>query len=216
MAEVKPEPVVVIGDVVGSRRSGDRSRLHDLLSTALAEVNRRWDADLRITVGDEYQGALPSIGAATAAVLALRVALLPEHDVRHGIGRGEVRILDPRTGVQDGPGWWAARAAIDEVHDLAGRPATRGARTAYRDAEEDEDLRPGLPVALRSALLARDELVGGLDERSLSVLRGLLTGRTQREIAAELGLSESAVSQRVRRDGIGVVLQTTGWLEDLE
>ncbi|WP_244928399.1 SatD family protein [Nocardioides sp. W7] len=216
MAEMKPPPIVVIGDVVGSRTAAHRGRLHDRLSAALAETNRRWDADLRITVGDEYQGTLPSLGAATAAVLWLRVALLPEHDLRHGIARGDVRILDSRTGVQDGPGWWAARAAIDEVHDLAGRPATRGARTTYREADDvGGGPAPGLPGALRAALLARDELVGRLDERSLSVLRGLLAGRTQREIAAELGLSGSAVSQRVRRDGIGVVLQTTAWLEDL-
>lgn len=215
MAEMKQSSIVVIGDVVGSRAAADRGQLHDRLSAALEEANRRWDVDLRITVGDEYQGAVPSLGVATAAVLWLRVALLPEYDLRHGIGRGEVRILDSRAGVQDGPGWWAARAAIEEVHDLAGRAATRGARTAYREADEADGPALGLPVALRAALLTRDELVGRLDARSLSVLRGLLSGRSQREIAADLALSGSAVSQRVRRDGIGVVLQTTAWLEAL-
>ena len=54
--------------------------------------------------------------------------------------------------------------------------------------------------------MLRDEIVGGLSARSLSVLRGLLDGRTQREIADELGISPSAVSQRVRADGLGGVL----------
>lgn len=204
-------PVVVIGDVVASRSAADRRALHDRLTSALDAANRRWGSDLRITVGDEYQGAFATLGAATAAVLELRVALRPEHDLRHGIGRGATRILDPATGVQDGPGWWAARAAIDTVHDLAERPATRSARTAYGVAGDvDED-----PAAVRAALLARDELVGRLDGRSLSVLRGLLGARTQRDIALEEGVSESAVSQRVRRDGLGVVLQMSTWMEGL-
>lgn len=203
--------VVIIGDVVGSRSAGDRRLLHERLTAVLDDVNRRWDADLRITVGDEYQGTFPTLGAATAAALDLRVALLPTHDVRHGIARGATRVLDAQAGVEDGPGWWAARAAIDTVHELAARPATRAARTTYGVADDVDEP----TAALRAALLARDELVGGLGERSLSVLRGLLSGRTQREIADELGLSESAVSQRVRRDGIGVVLQTSTWMEEL-
>jgi hypothetical protein len=209
---MKVRPVVVIGDVVASRSAPDRRALHDRLSSVLVAVNDRWRSDLRITVGDEYQGTLPTLGAATAVVLVLRVALLPEHDLRHGIARGATRVLDPASGVQDGPGWWAARSAIEAVHDLAAQPATRGARTAY-GAADDVDEPTG---AVQAALLARDELVGRLDERSLSVLRGLLDGRTQREIAAGLGVSESAVSQRVRRDGIGVVLQMSAWLEGLE
>ena len=52
----------------------------------------------------------------------------------------------------------------------------------------------------------RDQLVTGLSERSLSVLRGLLSGSTQQEIAAAEGVSASAVSQRVRSDGLGVLV----------
>lgn len=211
MPEQVGPSVVVIGDVVASRAAPDRRDLHERLTSALDPVGRHWGGALRITVGDEYQGTLPGLGAAASATLALRVALLPEHDVRHGIGRGATRVLDPATGVEDGPGWWAARAAIESVHDLASHPATRGARTAY-------DVAAGLAEptgAVQAALLARDELVGRLDARSLSVLRGLLVGRTQREIAADLGVSGSAVSQRVRRDGLGVVLQMSAWLEGL-
>ena len=54
--------------------------------------------------------------------------------------------------------------------------------------------------------MLRDELVTGLSERSLSVLRGLLAGTTQRDLAEELGISPSAVSQRVRADGLGTIL----------
>jgi DNA-binding NarL/FixJ family response regulator len=48
--------------------------------------------------------------------------------------------------------------------------------------------------------------MGGLSDRSLGVLRGLLSGRTQREIAEKEGVSASAVSQRVRNDGLAALV----------
>ena len=44
------------------------------------------------------------------------------------------------------------------------------------------------------------------------VAEGLLDGRTQREIAADEGVSASAISQRVRRDGLGVIVTMSAWL----
>lgn len=208
MTEMKPPTsVVIIGDVVGSRAATDRPALHHRLSEALAVVNARWHTDLRITVGDEFQGTAPSVGAAMAITLAVRLVLLPQHDVRHGIGRGGTAVLDPVAGIEDGPGWWAARAAIDDVKHRAQASATRTARTTFRSAHDE-------PIgAVQAALLARDELVGRLDERSLSVLRGLMSGRTQRGLADDEGVSASAISQRVRRDGLGVVVLMSEWLE---
>ena len=203
MTEMKHVAVVVIGDLVGSRRAVDRAALHQRVAHAIAAVNDAFDADLRMTVGDEYQGAFPSVGRALRATLALRLALLPAADVRHGIGLGPVETLDAGTCIEDGPGWWAARAAIEAVEVAQARPATRSLRTAYRRAPGQGGPEPALVDA---ALLGRDELVSGLSERGLSVLRGLLEGRTQREIAAAEGVSTSAVSQRVRHDGLGVVI----------
>lgn len=214
MTQVKEQPaagpVVVIGDLIGSRVVADRAGLHRSLARALEQVNGRWGTDLRITVGDEYQGTVPSLGAATAITLALRLALLPTYDVRHGIARGETAVLDPATRIEDGPGWWSARSAIEAAEQRAERAATSTSRTAYRSASPDEPT-----GAVEAALLARDELVGRMDERSLSVLRGLLSGRTQREIADEEGVSASAISQRVRHGGIGVVVSMSEWLEAL-
>ena len=203
-------PVVVLGDLIGSRRVADRAHLHDRLTHALEDANQRWGTELRVSVGDEYQGTVPSLGVATSVALGVRLALLPAHDVRHGIARGATVVVDAATGIQDGPGWWGARDAIDAAEERAGRAATRSSRTTYVATDPAED-----PRAVNAALLARDELVGRLDERSLSVLRGLIAGRTQREIAAELGVSASAVSQRVRHDALGVVLTMTEWMEEL-
>ena len=204
---------VLIGDIVGSRSTTDRRALHDALEAALAAADDAVPpvAGLRVTVGDEFQGTYATLGEAVEAALRVRLALLPEVDTRFGLGRGEVTVLDARRGIEDGPGWWAARAAIEEVDEVAGRAATRLARTAYRAAPPDGpgEADPADPAepAVNAALLCRDHLVGSLSDRSIRLLRGLMDPhRTQRELAAREGISASAVSQRVRADGIGAVL----------
>jgi DNA-binding transcriptional LysR family regulator len=195
----------LIGDVVSSRQATARGTLHSALTELLAEVNHSCapTTALRITVGDEFQGAFATVGEAVRASLRLRLGLLPDHDIRHGLGWGEVTVLqgDPR--VEDGPGWWAARDAIHEVQEAQGRAASRFRRTAFHRAPG-----AGGPDAamVQAFLLLRDAAVGGLTERSVSVLRGLLAGRTQRELAEELGISPSAVSQRVHGEGLDALV----------
>ena len=88
--------------------------------------------------------------------------------------------------IEDGPGWWAARAAIESVKLEAVRPATRQLRTAYRLADETEG--PDA-AAVNAALMCRDQMIGSVSERSLRLLRGTLAGRTQAELAADEEIS---------------------------
>jgi len=219
---------VVIGDLVGSRGAPNRRALHRAVEQALAAVNAAVPAvtELRITVGDEFQGSYATLGAAIEASLRVRLELLPAADVRVGIGRGPVQLLDAERGIEDGPGWWAARSAIESVEQAAGRAATRHLRTAYHPApqlagagdavEPDGTGRGGGADAVNAALLCRDHLVGSLSQRSVRLLRGLMDPHTtQSELAALEGISASAVSQRVRADGIGAVLAAEDLLRGL-
>jgi hypothetical protein len=204
----------VIGDVVGSRGFDDRRDLHARLAGRLDELNNLLRAEERergaallttplwITAGDEYQGTFPTVGAALRATRWLRLALLPDVDVRQGLGWGPVDVLEDEPRIEDGPGWWAARAAVIAVEEEADRAGHRRRRTAYRVAEGYAG--PD-PAAVNAALVLRDEMVGGLSDRSLGVLRGLLSGRTQREIAAKEDVSPTAVSHRVRLDGLAAL-----------
>lgn len=189
----------LLGDLVASRASVDRQAVHARLVTAVEEVNERFSpvAPLRIQAGDEFQGRFATRGEALAASLRVRLALAPEIDCRFGLGWGEVRVLDEATGIEDGPGWWEARAAIEAVAMAAGRAATSLLRTGYRGPDHD---------LVSAALLGRDQLVGALDARSLGLLRRLLDGVSQRELAETEGVSPSAISQRVRHHGLAVLV----------
>ncbi len=201
----------LIGDVVGSRQASDRGDLHRRVTRALADVAATAIDPPAFTVGDEFQGSYPAVGAAIDAALSVRLALAPDVDVRFGVGWGEVTILDPDTGIQDGPGWWSAREAIEWTAGAQQQPGLAHVRTTYRRADTEGPE----PDAVNAALMCRDHLLGSLDGRSLRLLRGLLEHRTKKELAAMEGISASAVSQRTARDGLDLLVLASGQLRAL-
>jgi SatD family protein len=201
----------VIGDVVGSRHAGDRPALHRRVATALRQVANGAIDPPAFTVGDEFQGSYPSLGAAIDAALTVRLQLAPEIDVRFGLGWGAVTVLDADAGIQDGPGWWTARAAIQQTAAAQRQPGFTLVRTTFR---ADDDTRTDVP-AVNAALICRDHLLGSLDERSVRIVRGLMTGRTKKELAATEGISASAVSQRAARDGLDLIVVASQYLRGL-
>jgi hypothetical protein len=198
----------LIGDIVGSRRIADRRAQHRALNSALREIAA--DAiDLPgFTVGDEFQGSYPTVGQAIDASLVLRLAVSPDVDIRFGIGWGSVMMLDAAAGIQDGPGWWAAREAIEWTASAQRQPGLALVRTSFRaESETRRDV-----DAINAALMCRDHLIGSLDGRSLRILKGLLSNHAKKDIAATEGISASAVSQRAGRDGLDLITQASQYL----
>jgi hypothetical protein len=206
MAEVESEPslsAAVIGDVVASRRAPDRRALHRRLDDAFDATG------FAFTVGDEFQGTHSSIGAAIDAALTVRLAVAPDIDIRFGIGWGPVTVLDAATGIQDGPGWWAAREAIEWTASAQRQPGLAAVRTSFRRAADTAG--PDVD-AVNAALLCRDHLLGSLDDRSMRILKGLLNHHTKKDIAGAEQISASAVSQRAGRDGLDLIVLACTYL----
>ncbi|CQD04576.1 hypothetical protein BN000_00859 [Mycobacterium europaeum] len=214
MALMKAMPsmcATLIGDVVGSRRARDRAALHRRVAAALDQVAAGAIDPPSFTVGDEFQGSYPALGGAIDAALTVRLLLAPDIDVRFGLGWGAVTVLDADAGIQDGPGWWTAREAIQQTAETQRQPGFALVRTTFRAAGETRtDV-----AAVNAALMCRDHLLGSLDERSLRIVRGLMTGRTKKELAAAEGISPSAVSQRTSRDGLDLILLASQYLRGL-
>lgn len=180
----------VIGDLVGSRRAADRAAVHHRLVAALAATNAAVEPlqPLEPTVGDEFQGAYATRAAAAHAALLVRLHTLPLVDVRAGIGFGEAETIDaarsPR--IQDGPAWWAARAALEHL----ARPRSGAQRAWYSGPGAEEE---------NAYLTVRDALLERLPDRGPRLLLAALAGETQRAIAEAEGISPSAVSQAFHR-----------------
>lgn len=195
----------LLGDIVGSRDVPDRAALHHRLKDVLEQTNDLVPSltPLSVTVGDEFQGAYATLGGAIDASLRVRLGLAPDYDLRVGLGWGAATALDA-DGIQDGPGWWDARAAIESVHALQTRPATRARRTAF---VATTGLAPEVVQLVEASLLLRDQSLAALSEVSARILGHLIDGRTQAGIAKELDISASAVSQRVRRDQLMLLVE---------
>ena len=214
MVEAQPAAssrATLIGDVVDSRGSADRRALHHDLAAVLRSVARDAIDAPAFTVGDEFQGSYASVGEAIAAAWAVRLAVAPEVDVRFGVGWGAVSVLDEATGIQDGPGWWSARSAIEWTADAQRQPGLALVRTTYRNGGPDG---PSAD-AINAALTCRDHMFGSLDERSIRILRGLVSNRSKKELAADEGISPSAVSQRASRDGLDLIVLASQYLSEI-
>jgi hypothetical protein len=191
----------VIGDLVGSRSLPDRGGVQERLGRVLDEVNRALPPaqPLEPTVGDEFQGGFASLADAARAALLVRLSLLDVVDSRAGLGYGEVTVHDAhrRPLLQDGPGWWAARAAVEELS--AGRSHRR---TWFVDGAQNDRHEQG---SVNAFLTCRDQLLGHLNDRGLRILRLSLLGHSQKAIAEIEGVWPSAVSQQFSR-GIGALV----------
>lgn len=130
---------------------------------------------------------------------------------------------------QDGPAWWAARTALERATSESRRPqGSKGLRTwfvtfermakeasaAQRDRYEELDLidvseslgPPGVLKAdvedlVNAYLLCRDQLVKGIGPNEVESLVDFMSNTSQRRIAEKAGVSQSAISQRLIRNG---------------
>ena len=185
----------MIGDMVGSRRLPDRAGAQRHLLAVLDELTDLLEPAQRLepTVGDEFQGCFAGAPEALLGSLLVRLELMDVVDVRIGLGEGPVTVhdADRRPLLQDGPGWWAAREALDALAE----PRSSGSHTWYAGPDA---------VAVNALLVTRDALVDRLGASGRRMLRLALRGRTQAEIAEEEDVSRSAVSQQFAR-GVGAL-----------
>lgn len=186
---------------------------------------------LTITLGDEFQGLYREVGTALRATLMVRLFLNDDVSVRFGVGWGLLETYQGVSApfAQDGPAWWAARDAIDLQRQISdSRESPRGLRTVFvsygadtkRGAKKSLDRltqlslpgteqslpEPGeLPAEpdpfVNAFLVCRDELVNRMDSRDVRLVLATLQGLSQKEIAQSEGITQSAVSQRLVRNG---------------
>ena len=203
---------MLIGDIVASRSSADRQALHHRIESVLAAANDAVPVThpAVITLGDEFQGTYPTLGAALHASFRIRAGLFPD-DVRFGVGRGEAYLLDPDRGIHDGSAYWAAREAIEHAKELAGKAALRTTRTIFVSPGDEASQ----VAAVNAALLGLDQIVGSLSAVSRRILARRMDGWTQKAISETEGITASAVSQRVLADGIGVAMEAMKLLAGL-
>jgi hypothetical protein len=184
---------VLTGDVIESRKVGDRPRLYGRLDETLAMLAARHGGHGERFRGDGFQLALPRATAAMEAAVTLRAALIEhsEPDQRWD-ARIAVAIGPAEQGMSeaDGETFIASGRALDALSDTPGHLAL-----TLLDEPEDE----GLGLLLRFI----DDLLDGWSPYAAEVV-GLSLGHdtpqqvSQQALAERLGISQPSVHKRLR------------------
>ena len=205
----------VTADIIGSRALADRAGAQRAIDDAVARVHRDLPVAERPfapTVGDELQAVYRSLEDALAGVLLVRLALPDGVDCRFGIGVGEIGTVPSASGdIAEGPGWWAAREAIDALHAKQVRAMPNARTWVAAAAGADEATRRAVRLANAYAW-SRDELVAAMSARTRRLVYGRCLGSTQRELAEAEGITQSAVSQALTAAGAAAVVAGMGEL----
>ena len=190
---------VVTADQKDSRSDVDRAQ------GVLDDLNRRFGAVLELpvdrTAGDEVQALLPRASDALAMVLDLTRR---EH-WSVGLGIGRVRTpLPADTRAATGEAFIAARDAVDAAKRsptrfaLAVEGGEGAAGAAASPGVAPDAVTPDeVEAMITLLLLARDRRT----EQGWEVADRMAAGVTQRDVAAELGITPQAVSTRLRTAG---------------
>lgn len=191
-------PLVLIGDLVASRRSSLRQQLQEQLKGALDELNQNRDgltSPYTLTLGDEFQVVYQDATRLFADCLAISAAVHPVR-MRFSLSLGEISTeLNPNQALgMDGPAFYQARDGIDqlkrsgELFTLAGLPANEDALAA-------------------GGLGLFSHLLGKWNANRLHILNRLLLGWRVERIAEELNISEQAVYKNINSGGLHAVIR---------
>lgn len=175
---------VITADQIGSRADIDRSEA--MRRELQATVGERLPLPVDQTAGDEVQ----AITADAATALELVLALHRAERWSIGLGVGAVREpLPDAVRKATGPAFVAARDAVDAAKRADARFALRAAEAPGRPLEPEH-----VEALIRLLLLLRDRRTSQGWE-AVDLVRD---GRTQKDAARMLGISDAAVSQRLR------------------
>ena len=181
--------LVLIGDVVASRRLPARAQFQRRLKAALQDVNgraRSLASPYTLTFGDEFQAVYRQADTAFADVFALQAAIAPVR-ARFALAVGEiVTPLNPSQAIgMDGPAFHRARALLESLK--AGR--------RLLGAQGRDPAQWALPVAVLAVLSGLTE---GWRENRTRLFAGLLAGRPAAELARQTEITPRAVNKNVR------------------
>jgi hypothetical protein len=111
--------IVIIGDLIKSRKAESRDKIQQKLQTSLTainKINQNIISPFTITLGDEFQVLLKNADGLFSNIWQIAKDIYPAK-IRFSIGIGEVNTdINPAAAIgMDGPAFYAARKGIDQL-----------------------------------------------------------------------------------------------------
>ncbi|MFP4550895.1 MAG: SatD family protein [Spirochaetales bacterium] len=180
------QPIVIIADIVGSRRIPGRSAFQQRLGKTLEQINADAGAALlspyTITLGDEFQAVYSRFAPIFQNLVAIAWRCYPEK-IRFAVNAGPIATeINPTAAVgMDGPAFHGARAAIERMKKID--------ETVIVVQREGASIGPVYDAALRVLSI----YLNGLGATALGALALYSRGAELATMVAETGVKQRAV-----------------------
>jgi hypothetical protein len=187
--------IAVIGDIIESKKIGNRSEAQQKLKAVLEDVNEMYSGDIAskmmITLGDEFQGLLYRGDNVISIIEYIQIKMHPIR-IRFGVGIGKIETeINPLIPFgADGSAYHHARDKISQLKSEEKKNKTSNADIMIASDGDNE----GLELLLNTILsLCTTISQRWTDRQREAAYNCILNGDNQREAAARLNISQTAV-----------------------
>lgn len=194
----------IIGDIINSKKIKNRDEVQIKLKSILNSINDEYKdsiaANFIITLGDEFQGLLTSPEKLMEIIDKIRIEIYPIK-IRFGIGIGEIvtEINKEMAIGADGPAYHIARKMIDDL---------KVSNKANSKISTSGNIKISLSnyniiIELINSNLNLCELIEDRwSEKQRELISKIIYKKiSQREVAEEIGITQSSVQRRLKSSG---------------
>ncbi len=203
----------LVGDIRQSRYASDRKALQELLLETLNALNNRYSqhmaALLMVNAGDAFQGLFLPTAPILQICDGIRYGLSVQSGIRIGLGFGAIETaIDPKQSIlADGPAFWNARTALQQVQQ-EGYYGTRTLAFCLKDKHLESVKR-----LVNQVLVLHDQVSSKWKNTQLELARHYLLTHgfekvSQTRLAKEMGLSTQQINTTIQAMGWFAFLDT--------
>jgi Mor family transcriptional regulator len=190
--------IVLIGDIVASRKIKDRASIQKQLTAAIRQLNRTNSnllSPYTITLGDEFQAVYAKADHLFSDLVSILLALYPEQ-VRFSIGIGTIDTpINKQQAIgMDGPAFYLARKGIEQLKASGYLFIVNG----LPDKQQD---------IVNNSLFLVSHHLGKWKQSRLSVFQLLQQGLSVSDMTKKLKLSDKAIYKTIDQGELKIVHQ---------
>lgn len=196
----KDQYVVIIGDIIDSKKITNRNEVQHKLKKVLQDINRNYANDIVakfiISLGDEFQGLIKNQGNILKITFDIERELTPVK-LRFGVGIGSVNTdIDFDNSLEiDGPAYYRARKMIQMIEDKKSQYTENDSNimVCFGDGKSDGEEVINAMLGVCGAIKSR------WTKRQNEIINAYLTnGLNQYKTAKFLGIAQSSVNRALK------------------
>ena len=191
--QIDKKYIVVIGDIISSRKVEKRDDLQKKLLVVFNDLNTAGDgksliSPYTITLGDEFQAVYEKADDIFVDAIRILEKVFPQK-IRFSFGIGEIstEINRKQSIGMDGSAFYLAREGIEKLKESKG--SIKFTLYGLQDSE--------LEKLYNNVLMIFSNLLEGWNSNRYTVLRSTIAGKAVKKIAEDLLITEAAVYKNI-------------------